>query len=82
MWWGLVHCTSLLSWSRYFKYMQIYVHPMGHREVIELVSVAGRFPVEREVKWQRYESQTVSRGWKYCKAEDSGGVQMEYDSNS
>ena len=55
---------------------------MGHREVIELVSVAGRFPVEREVKWQRYESQTVSRGWKYCKAEDSGGVQMEYDSNS
>ena len=28
-------CTSLLSWSRYFECMQVYVLPMDHREVAE-----------------------------------------------
>ena len=49
-WLQLMHCASLLSRSRYFKYMQVYAHPMGHREVAELASVVGRFPVEGEVK--------------------------------
>ena len=42
--------------------MQVYVLPMGCREVVESVGVAGKFLVEREVEKQRYKSQTVSRG--------------------
>ena len=36
--------------------MQVYVCPMGHREVIESVGVVGKFPVEHEVEKQRYKS--------------------------
>ena len=31
----LVHCTGILSQSRYFKYMQVYALPTGFREVSE-----------------------------------------------
>ena len=31
-----MHCASLLSWSRYFECVQVYVLPMDHREVTEL----------------------------------------------
>ena len=58
------------------------MHPTGHREVIESVGVAGKFPVEHKVKEQRYESRTVSRGQKYFEAEDSSHTRMENDSNS
>ena len=57
-----MRCTSLLSQSRYFEYMQVYVLPIGCREVVESVGVAGKFLVEREVEKQRYKSQTVSGG--------------------
>ena len=40
-WLQLMHCTGLLSWSRYFRYMQVYAHPTGHREVVELKDAVG-----------------------------------------
>ena len=30
-----MHCTNLLSQSRYFECMQVYALPMDHREVAE-----------------------------------------------
>ena len=74
-----MHCTSLLLQSRYFEYMKVYVLPTGCREVGQSVGAVGKFLVECEVEKQRSESQTVSRGQKYCEAEDSSCTQMEND---